>query len=147
MRSMFRQLESSISAMARTLLPNIALLVLSALDYAAQCQGREQHQETISPRLMIRRDAITYQNCVINNFTNYPNHTVPILPSLVANYHPREFTVPLDYKIITGFESTPQCIRPLPAIPKRSDNGWPDVPGIPIAVQWSWQTPRVCRRY
>ena len=59
---MFRQLESSISAMARTLLPNIALLVLSALDYAAQCQGREQHQETISPRLMIRRDAITYQN-------------------------------------------------------------------------------------
>ena len=90
--------------MARALLPGIALLVLSALDCAAQSQGRLQREETISPRLMIRWDAITYQNYAINNFTNYPNHTVPIVPALADNYHPREFTGPLGDKLITGFE-------------------------------------------
>ena len=99
-----RRRASGISAVARALLPGIALLVLSALDSAAQSQGRLQYEEILSSRLMVRRDVISYRNYAINNFANYPNHTVPIVPALADNYHPREFTGPLGDKLITGFE-------------------------------------------
>jgi hypothetical protein len=70
----------------------------------AQSQRRLVHEEIIPQRLMVRRDAITYQNYAITHFRNYANHTIPIVPRLADNYHPREFYGPLGNEQITGFE-------------------------------------------
>ena len=53
---------------------------------------------------MIRRDAVGYQNYAISHFSNYANHTIPIVPALADNYHPRGFYGPLGNEQITGFE-------------------------------------------
>ncbi len=70
------------------LLTYVVLVALSAFDSAAQSLRRSQNEEIITQRLMIRRNAITYQNYAINNFTNYANHTFPFDDTPRAIYGP-----------------------------------------------------------
>ncbi len=87
--------------------PFLLCMALTALwvQTAGAASQRPLKREEITPqRLMIRRDAISYQNYAINHFVNYANHTRPIVLALRDNYHPREFYGPLGNELLTGFE-------------------------------------------
>ena len=87
--------------------PFLLCMALTALwvQTAGAASQRPLKREEITPqRLMIRRDAISYQNYAINHFVNYANHTIPTALALRDNYHPRGFYGPLGNEQITGFE-------------------------------------------
>jgi hypothetical protein len=85
---------------------SLSLILCAAWPRIAEAEPHShlQRDEITPQRLMIRRDAITYQNYAITHFKNYANHTIPIVPAFADNYHPREFYGPLGNELITGFE-------------------------------------------
>ena len=71
----------------------------ASLLLAVAAAGQESRVEQVTtPRSYLRWDPPVYRNYALNNFTNYPNHSLPYQDA------PHTFYGPLGTELITGYD-------------------------------------------